>query len=86
MGGGGGVVGGLDKPTSWSDLHRVRQKKSQNFKPQKLMIWPSVFYHLSVSTADQECVSLGGRISAPRHRVRAFLSHLIKDRGQVNDI
>ena len=50
------------------------------------MIWPSVFYHLSVSTADQECVSLGGRISAPRHRVRAFLSHLIKDRGQVNDI
>ena len=25
-GGGGGWVGGLDKRTSWSDLHRVRQK------------------------------------------------------------
>ena len=25
-GGGGWVVGGRDKRTSWSDLHRVRQK------------------------------------------------------------
>ena len=30
--GGGGwvVVGGLDKRTSWSDLHRVRQKSFEN--------------------------------------------------------
>ena len=26
---GGGWVGGLDKRTSWSDLHRVRQKEGE---------------------------------------------------------
>ena len=29
---GGGWVGGLDKRTSWSDLHRVRQKQMDRFK------------------------------------------------------
>ena len=31
---GGGWVGGLDKRTSWSDLHRVRQK---HFRPNYVM-------------------------------------------------
>ena len=29
--GGGWVGGGLDKRTSWSDLHRVRQKRIAHF-------------------------------------------------------